>query len=93
MTVAAFDQAVSLLLLDKAVFYLKKHQQIDSTGLKDTAAIIKALPLYNIQEIYVEKESLSEMGLNADSLDEAVIQMSRNQVGVFFTQFDLVLTA
>lgn len=92
MTVAAFDQEVSLLLLDKAVFQLKKLQQPEAAGLKDTAAIFKALPIYNINTIYVETESLQEWGLAPGSLDESVIEIPRNKIGGFFKQFDLVLS-
>ena len=91
MTVAAFDQEVSILLLDNAVFQLKKQQRPEGTGLKDTATIFKALPLYDINTIYAEAESLQERGLTPDSLDESVIKIPRNNVGEFFKQFNLLL--
>jgi tRNA 2-thiouridine synthesizing protein C len=92
MTVAAFDQEVSLLLLDNAVFQLKKHQKPETADLKDTAAIYKALPLYNISTIYAETESLQERGLSTNNLDETVLEIPRNEVAKLFKQFDLVLT-
>ncbi|MBK8817053.1 MAG: sulfurtransferase complex subunit TusC [Methylococcaceae bacterium] len=91
ITAAAFDQEVNLLFLDKAVFQLKKHQQLSDTGLKDTAPIFKALPFYNIQDFYVETESLLENGLSAESLNESVKLISRNQIGIFLKQFNLLL--
>lgn len=93
MTAAAFDQEVSLLLLDKAVFQLKKHQNLENTGLKDTAPIFKALPLYNIQYIYVEAESLLENGLDTKRLDEPVNVIPRDQIGAFFKKFDLLINS
>lgn len=92
MTVAAFDQETSVLLLDKAVFQIKKQQNPESAGLKDTAAIFKALPLYNINAIYVESESLEEQGLTVESLDEAVQAIPRNKVPELMKQFDLLLS-
>lgn len=92
MTVAAFDQEVSVLLLDNAVFLLKKQQNPEGADLKDTAAVFKALPLYNVKTIYTETESLQERGLTVDSLSEAVIEIPRDKVGRFFKHFDLVLT-
>jgi tRNA 2-thiouridine synthesizing protein C len=92
LTTAAFDQEVSVLLLDDAVLQLKKQQKPESAGLKDTAAIFKALPLYNVNTIYIETESLQEWGLSADNLSEAVIEIPRNKVGNFFKHFDLVLS-
>jgi tRNA 2-thiouridine synthesizing protein C len=93
MTVAAFDQEVSLLLLDNAVFQLKKQQKPESAGFKDTAAIFKALPLYNIKTIYAETESLQERGLNTDNLDEPVIEIPRKDVNTFLRKFDVILPA
>lgn len=92
MTTAAFDQEVSLLLLDEAVFQLKKHQSLEGTGLKNTAAIFKALPLMNICNIFVERESLLEQGLKEFDLDELVTDVPRNKIGEFLKTFDLVLS-
>jgi tRNA 2-thiouridine synthesizing protein C len=92
MTTTAFDQEVSLLLMDNSVFQLKKHQKLEGTGLKDTAAIFKALPVYNITAIYTETESLLENGLTADSLSEPVTEISRANIGEFLKKFDLVLS-
>jgi tRNA 2-thiouridine synthesizing protein C len=92
MTVAAFDQEVSILLLDNAVFQLKKQQKPETAGLKDTAAIFRALPIYNINTIYAEMESLQERGLSVANLNDPVIEIPRNKIGEFFKQFDLVLS-
>jgi tRNA 2-thiouridine synthesizing protein C len=74
------------------VFQLKKHQTLEGTGLKDTAAIFKALPIYNTKTIYIETESLQEQGLTITSLNEPVIEIPRNKIGEFFKQFDLILS-
>lgn len=91
MTAAAFDQEVTLLLLDNAVFQLKKKQHVENTGFKDTAAIFKALSIYNVQTLYIESESLQECGLAVDGLSEPVQVVPRNKVSEFIKQFDLVL--
>jgi tRNA 2-thiouridine synthesizing protein C len=36
LTTAAFDQPVSILLLDDGVFHLKNGQHPESSGMKDT---------------------------------------------------------
>ena len=92
MTIAAFDLKVSLLLLDSSVFQLKQQQNLEGTGLKDTAAIFKALPIYNITAIYTETESLLENGLSVDSLSEQVKKIPRANMGEFLKTFDLVLS-
>ncbi len=92
MTVAAFDQEVSILLFDNAVFQLKEQQQPELANLKATATIYKALPLYDINQLYAETESLQERGLSVASLAESVVAIPRAKIGDFFKQFDLVLT-
>jgi len=91
MTAAAFDQDVSLLMLDDAVFQLKSQQNPESAGLKDTAAMFYALDVYGINKIYVEKESLQGKGLVASDLSQAVKQISRQEMGEFMKQFDVIL--
>jgi tRNA 2-thiouridine synthesizing protein C len=91
MTVAAFDQEVTLLLLDNAVFQIKKRQNVENTGFKDTATIFKALSIYNVQALHIESESLQERGLVVDDLSEPVQVILRNKVSDFLKQFDLVL--
>jgi tRNA 2-thiouridine synthesizing protein C len=93
MTVAAFDQAVSILLLDDAAFQLKAQQHPDNANLKDITAIFNALPLYNIHSIYAETESLRELGLTSQCLAETVTEIPRNKVGEFLNTFDLVINA
>ncbi|GAB6139306.1 hypothetical protein JCM14076_00350 [Methylosoma difficile] len=90
LTAAAFDQAVSLLLLDDGVWQLKTQQNPEKAGLKDTAAIFKALELYDVQDIYAEAESLNERGLQADDLILPTTLVPRADVGVFIGRFAVV---
>lgn len=93
ITASAFDQDVNLLLLDDAVFQLKSGQAPETFGLKNTAAMFNALPLYDISHIYVETESLKERGLTRLSLTETIIEIPRAEIGKWLTSFDLILTA
>jgi tRNA 2-thiouridine synthesizing protein C len=90
MTSAAFDQHVSLLMLDDAVFQLKDKQNPES-GLKNIAALFTALPVYGIDNIFVETESLQSRGLAASDLTQAVKKIPRQEVGEFVKQFDVIL--
>ncbi|MGZ8225690.1 MAG: sulfurtransferase complex subunit TusC [Methylococcaceae bacterium] len=90
LTVAAFDQPVSLLLLDDGVFQLKNGQRTDHLGMKDTAAIFKALEIYDVNDIYVETESLSERGLNTNDLCLPVQALYRKDIADLIKRFDIV---
>lgn len=91
MTTAAFDQQVNIMLLDDGVFFLKKNQKPARAGLKDISAILKALPLYNIDTIYAETESLMEKGLTETELTGHIMKIDRKDAGTFFNQFDLII--
>ena len=91
LTTAAFDQEVTLLMLDDGVFHLKKNQQPDRLGMKDTAAIFEALALYDVNELYVEDESLAERGLHLSDLGLPVKHISRSAVAEFMKQFDVLV--
>lgn len=92
LTTAAFDQPVSLLLLDDGVFQIKKNQHPDFLGMKDTAAIFKALELYDVNNIFVEIESLAERGLKAMDLCIPTESLNRKDTSHFMERFDVVFS-
>lgn len=90
LTTAAFDQAVSLLLLDDGVFQLKTQQTPEKFGMKDTAAIFKALEIYDVNQIYAEAESLQERGLKPADLCLPVQELYRKDIAGLLKNFDVV---
>ena len=87
---AAFDQSVSILWLDDAVFHLKNNQQPDVLSMKDTAAMLQSLSIYDVTELYTETESLQERGLMTDGLCLPVQTLPRQEIGEFMQGFDIV---
>jgi len=65
---AAFEQDISLMFLDDGVYQLKKGQDTKAIGVKNFSPTYGALGDYDINKIYVEKESLEERGLTVDDL-------------------------
>ena len=90
LTTAAFDQYVSLLLLDDGVFQLKNGQHPDCAGMKDTAAILNALEIYDVNDIYTELESLQERGLKVGNLCLPVQALPRKDIAGLMQGFDVV---
>lgn len=87
---AAFDQKVSILLLDDGVFQLKNGQHPEKIGMKDTAAIFNALEIYDVNDIYTEVESLQERGLTSNDLCLPVQVLYRKDITGLMKQFDVV---
>jgi len=65
---AAFEQDVSLVFVDDGVYQLTKGQDPAGIGMKNFSPTYTALGDYDINKIYVEKESLEARGLTIDDL-------------------------
>jgi len=104
---AAFDQDVSLAFVDDCVYQLKDGQSTDGIGMKNFSPTYKALGDYDINKLYVEKESLEERGLSVDDLMEltyededddwaeksSIILVSRDELAEVMDQQDVVISS
>jgi tRNA 2-thiouridine synthesizing protein C len=91
LTTAAMEQSVSLLFLDDGVFQLVRNQQPLLAGRKDIALIYQALPIYDVEELWVEAESMQERGLVQDDLTLVLQPIPRAELGRFVAGHDLVV--
>ncbi|OIP83423.1 MAG: sulfurtransferase TusC [Rhodobacterales bacterium CG2_30_65_12] len=71
---AAFEQDVSLAFVDDGVFQLTNGQNTDGIGVKNFSPTFRALGDYDVQKLFVERESLEERGLSEDDLMEIVYE-------------------
>ena len=65
---AAFEQDVSLLFADDGVYQLAKGQDTKDVEMKNFSPAFSALGDYDVNKIFVEKESLEERGLTLEDL-------------------------
>jgi tRNA 2-thiouridine synthesizing protein C len=65
---AAFEQDVTLAFVDDGVYQLLKGQDTAELGIKNFSPTYSALGDYDVNKIYVEKESLEARGLTVDDL-------------------------
>lgn len=65
---STFDQNTALLFMGEGVLQLLPEQQPDCLQLKGTQAMLKALPLYDLDQVYVEQAALERYSLSADAL-------------------------
>ncbi len=89
---AAFDQDVSLAFIDDGVYQLKKGQQTKGIETKNFSPTYRALEGYDIEKLYVEKESLEARGLTEDDLLVDVNVLGRKELGELMGQQDVVLS-
>ena len=65
---AAFEQDVSLAFVDDGVYQLTKGQETDGIGMKNFSKTYAALGDYEVNQIYVDEQSLKDRGLTMDDL-------------------------
>jgi tRNA 2-thiouridine synthesizing protein C len=89
---AAFDQDVSLAFVDDGVFQLKKGMQTKAIETKNFSPTYRALDGYDIEKLYVEKESMDARGLTEDDLLVDVTVLSSAEMGKLMEEQDVVLS-
>ena len=89
---AAFDQDVSLAFVDDGVFQLVKGQKTDGVEMKNFSPTYRALEGYDIEKLYVERESLETRGLSEDDLLVDVQVMSAAEMGDMMAKQDVVIS-
>jgi len=89
---AAFDQDVSLVFMDDGVYQLTKNQQTDGIGMKNFSPTYRALEMYDVEKLYVDKESMEARGLTEDDLVVPVEVMDSAQLRDLMESQDVVLS-
>ncbi|MEZ5653906.1 MAG: sulfurtransferase complex subunit TusC [Burkholderiaceae bacterium] len=89
---AAFDQDVSLAFIDDGVYQLKKGMQTKGIETKNFSPTYRALEGYDIEKLYVERESLEARGLSADDLIVDVEVIDSTAMAELMEQQDVVLS-
>ena len=89
---ATFDQDVSLVFLDDGVYELLKGQNTKAIGIKNFSPTYRALDGYDVEKLYVERESLAARGLSEDQLLVDVEVLSSAEMGELMAEQDVVLS-
>ncbi len=89
---AAFDQDVSVLFIDDGVYQLKKEQDPEGIEFKNFSKTYRALEMYDVEKLFVEKESLEERGLVVDDLLVDVEVIPGSDIKALVDQHDVILS-
>ncbi|WP_412535786.1 DsrE family protein [Marinobacter sp. MIT932201] len=71
-SLAAFDQAASLLFTGAGVNWLKKGQEAEGIGQKSVDKNLAAAPIFGIEAILADRAACRTYGLDENSLIEGV---------------------
>lgn len=89
---ATFDQDVSLVFLDDGVYELVKGQDTVAIGIKNHSKTYRALDGYDVEKLFVERESMDARGLSEDDLLVPVQVLSSAEMGALMAEQDVVLS-
>lgn len=89
---AAFDQDVSLAFLDDGVYQLAKGQNPKGIETKNFSPTYRALEGYDIEKLYVERESLDARGLSEGDLIVDVKVVSTAEMSALMDEMDVMIS-
>jgi len=89
---ATFDQDVSVVFMDDGVFELAKGQNTKAIEMKNFSSTYRALDGYDVEKLYVERESMEARGLTEADLVVPVQVLSSAEMGQLMAAQDVVLS-
>ena len=89
---ATFDQDVSLVFIDDGVYEIVKGQNPKGIGIKNHSPSYRALDGYDVEKLYVERESMELRGLADADLLVPVEVLSSNEMATLMAEQDVVLS-
>jgi tRNA 2-thiouridine synthesizing protein C len=88
---AAFEQDVCMVFADDGVFEIMKGENTDAVEMKNFSPTYRALEMYDVEKLYVEKESMEQRGLSTDDFNVEVEVKSAAELVDLMEDMDIVL--
>lgn len=89
---ATFDQDVSLAFVDDGVYELVRGQDTKAIGIKNHSKTYRALEGYDVEKLYVERESMQARGLTEADLLVDVQVLPAAEMAALMAGQDVVLS-
>ncbi|TAM44488.1 MAG: sulfurtransferase complex subunit TusC [Gammaproteobacteria bacterium] len=89
---AAFEQDVSLAFIDDGVYEIVKGQDTKGAEIKNFSPTYRALEGYDIEKLYVEKESMDARGLTEKDLLVPVKVLTAKEMADLMESQDVVMS-
>ncbi|MFD2228629.1 sulfurtransferase complex subunit TusC [Alkalimarinus sediminis] len=80
LAAAAFEQDLQLIFTSDAVLQLLNDQQPQSIHQKNISKTLSALPIYGVDNFYVDQEALADLGLSEKDLCLPVSIVNANEM-------------
>ena len=90
---AAFDQDVSVVFMDDGVYQIKKGQETSGINMKNFSPTYRALEGYDVESLYVSKESMEERGLTINDLVVPVEVLDQAEMTKLMDEQEVIITS
>lgn len=88
---AAYDQPVALLASGLAVNQFTAKPNAPIAGSKDISKLVKALPMYDVEQLYLCEQSVQQFGLNQSELVSAARLVTAEQIAALLQEANHVI--
>lgn len=88
---AAFDQPVEMLFLGDGVLQLLPAQDATALGRKNLARLLASLPLYGIEQVYVDAEAAARYRVNLQHSPVAAVPLDKAAMRALLCKHDHLL--
>ena len=86
LIMAAYEQDLTMAFIGDGVFALVKDQDTSSIGIKGFIKTYGALEDYEVEKIYVDRQSMEERGLKEDDFAIPVTVMEAGQIAALMEE-------
>ena len=89
---AAFEQDVSMAFVDDGVYQLKKGQDTKDVDMKNFSPTYRALEMYDVEKLYVDRASMDARGLTEEDFVVPVEVLSTEQLAELMEDQEVILS-
>lgn len=91
LAAAVFDQSLALVFTGDGVWQLLGDQDSSLINCKNQGKLLSALPLYDVSELYVDAEALTQRNIAASDLVLETQLLDAPSLAKFIEGFDVIL--
>lgn len=91
LAAGVYEQQFSMVFLDDGVWQLHSNQDTQLIGTKNHQKALSALPLYGIENIYVDEQALIKRKIKQQELAIEVDALSPNAISALLNSANMIL--
>lgn len=92
LAAGAMGTSITMLFINDGVWQLLAHQQSEKLTAKNHSSMLSALPLYGVENLLVDQQSLIERGINSRDLSNLTKVIDNIRVERIFADCEVILS-